>query len=309
MSDRRDEDRLGEELPKSRVTRNWRTWLFWLVPVAAAILAGWFVYQEVFQAGPTIRITFQDAANLEPGKSQVKYRGVKIGTVKDVQLTTDRRHVRVKVSLEPSGGGVAREGTRFWIVQPRVQLAEIRGLSTIVSGDYIGVEPGEGKPETSFEGRAQPPAPLPEEGGLEIVLLAEGAHSVKEHTPVLYRGIDVGEVRRVELGPVSQDVRIHVDIKKGYEPLVRMSSRFWNAGGINFSVGLSGVDISAQSARALIAGGIEFATPDDPGPRAAPDTAFRLYDKPDPAWLKWAPAIKHPHVAAGEPTAENEGAP
>ncbi len=309
MSDGRDDDRLPGNLPRTRVRRNWRTWLYWLVPVAAVVLAGWFVYEELFKAGATIRITFDDAAGLEPGKSQVKYRGVKIGSVEDVELTRDHRHVRVKVSLEQSSDAVAREGSKFWIVQPRVRLLEIRGLSTIVGGDYIAVEPGEGKPQTSFTGHPEPPPPISEEEGLRIVLLAENAHSLKEHTPVLYRGINVGEVHRVDLGPKSQDVKIYVDIKKGYERLVRMNSKFWNAGGIDVSLGLSGLDVSAQSARTLIAGGIAFATPDDRGAKAAPDTAYRLYDSPDPEWLKWAPAIAHGEIPAGDAMDRSEGAP
>ncbi len=286
--------------PKARIRKSWRTRLLWLVPLGAAILAGWFIYQEVHEVGPTLHITFENAAGLQPGKSQIKYRGVKIGTVDDVRLTDDHQGVRVTVSLDRSSESVAREGSQFWIVQPRIRLEEIRGLRTIVAGDYITVEPGQGKRQTRFIGRSQPPAPAGEEEGLRIVLLAEDAGSVKQHTPVLYRGINVGEVRDFDLGPLSQDVKIYVDIKKEYESLVRMNSRFWNAGGVNFSLSLSGVDISAQSAHTLIAGGIAFATPDEKDARAAPGTAFRLYDKPDSSWLKWAPAMKHRHVAAAE---------
>ena len=150
-------DRWARELPRSRVARSWWTRLYWLVPVAAAALAAWFVYVELFRSGPTIQITFEDAAGLQPGKSPVKYRGVKIGSVEAIELTRDHRHARVKVSLERSGEGVAREGTKFWIVQPRVRLAEIRGLGTIVAGDYIAVQPGEGKRESSFVGRLRRP--------------------------------------------------------------------------------------------------------------------------------------------------------
>ncbi len=305
----RDGDRVPGPLPKARIKRSWWTRLYWVVPVAAAALAGWFVYEEIFKTGPTIQITFEDAGGLEAGKSEVKYRGVKVGSVEEVELTKDHRRARVKVSLESSGESVAREGTKFWIVEPRIRLAEVRGLGTIVGGDYIAVDPGEGKPQRKFIGHSQPPAPASEEGGLRIVLLAENAGSVKEHTPVLYRGITVGEVRRFELGPLSQDVKIYVDIKKGYESLVTMKSKFWNAGGINLSLGLSGLDISAQSARTLIGGGIAFATPDEHGAKAAPETAFRLYDSPDAEWLKWAPAIEHRQALAGGPTDANEGAP
>jgi paraquat-inducible protein B len=81
-------------------------------------------------------------------------------------------------------------------------------------------------------------------------------------------------------------------IQTEYAPLVRSDSVFWNAGGIEMHVGLiHGLDIRAESAKALLSGAIEMATPDKYGPAAANGTSYSLQEKPLPDWKKWNPDI------------------
>ena len=294
MSEHRGHSHSTGELPKAKIERNWKTWLIWLVPIAAALLAGWFVHDNVIRGGPKLHIYFESADGIQPGKSQIMYRGARIGEVRDVSLTKDHRWVDVSVALDSFAASVAREGSRFWIVKPQVGAEQIRDLRTIVSGNYITVEPGEGRKQTKFTGLSSPPVIEPS-GALRIVLLAEKAGSLQARSAVFYRGLQIGEVFSTELGPVSQTVHITVYIRKEYAPLVRLNSRFWNAGGIHASLSLSGINIAAQSTEALLSGGISLATPDTNDKIAPPGTSFRLYDKPDDAWLAWAPAIPLNH--------------
>ncbi len=54
------------------------------------------------------------------------------------------------------------KGTRFWLVKPRVSLAGVTGLETLVSGVYIAVDPVKGeKEERNFTALKQPPPPFP----------------------------------------------------------------------------------------------------------------------------------------------------
>jgi paraquat-inducible protein B len=283
-----------EHLPRARIEKNWKTRLFWLAPIVAALLAAWFVYSNLFSEGPGLHIYFENARGLEATKSQVKYRDAEIGTVDSITLTKDHQHVDVAVKLKKSAADLAREGSQFWIVRPEVGVGEIRGLQTIVSGSYIAVEPGEGKPQTQFTGLMEPPVLEQKREALKITLIAERLGSLKERAPVFYRDIQVGQIAKTELGPESQTVRITVEIEKHYAPLVRLNSRFWNAGGVNVSIGLNGASISAQSVQTLVSGGVAFATPDLSEKEAPPDSAFRLYDKPEETWLAWSPKIQLP---------------
>ena len=281
----------GHALPEARVERNPKTWFFWVVPVGAAVLAAWFIYSEKVKGGPTIHIIFDHASGLQGGKSDLKYRGAKVGDVKDVKLTKDQQHVDIEVSLKKSAAGLAREGSRFWVVKPEVGYQEITGLRTIVSGDYLTVEPGGGKKQFHFVGL--PDAPIIEgEDALKVTILSERGGTLKKRTPVFYRGIEVGEVFSSELGPESQTIQSVIHIKRHYAPLVRVNSKFWNAGGIHMNLSLRGLNIGAQSAETLISGGIDFATPDPLDKEAKDGTVYRLYDKPETDWLAWAPVIR-----------------
>jgi paraquat-inducible protein B len=139
-------------------------------------------------------------------------------------------------------------------------------------------------------------------GNLSIVLLTERVESIQPRAPVFYRGMQVGQVSKCDLGPQAQTIQVAVEIQKPYAPLVRVNSVFWKAGGINMNLSLSGANLSAQSLATLISGGIDFATPDVSQRSAPAGTSFRLYEKPKEEWLAWSPAISiNPNEATSRP--------
>ncbi|HEY5232538.1 MAG TPA: MlaD family protein [Verrucomicrobiae bacterium] len=276
--------------PKAIIKKSHLSWFLWLIPVAAALLCARFVCDDIISAGPTVTIFFENAGGLQAQNSLVKYRGVKIGEVQTLKLTQDRRHVAVKVQLDASAASVARQGSVFWIVRPEVKLGSLSGLQTIVSGDYIAVQPGNGARTNIFVGADK--EPIKPVKAMDILLLAPKLGSLQPQSPVFYREIQVGEVLDCRLGDDAREVVIHARIEEEYAPLVRMNSVFWNAGGLNVHIGLfSGANISAESAQTLINGGIEFATPPDFQSEATNDTIFDLNEKSEDEWEKWSPAI------------------
>src|SRR5690606_12120886 len=169
-------------------------------------------------------------------------------------------------------------------------------LETLVTGQYLEVLPASkpGAEQTHFVISSGPPNVSAREDGLRLVLSAARRGSIKPGGLVSYREIPVGKVTSFELGPTSDGVLIHVLIGPRYAPLVRSGSRFWNASGIGVEAGLfKGVKVRTESLEALIAGGIAFATPNNPemGGPAQPGQTFALHDEPIELWLQWAPKI------------------
>ena len=279
-------------LPQAKIQRNRLAWMYWLFPAGALGLCAWFIYRDVIAGGPVVTIFFRDADGLEEKNTLVKFRGANVGAVNSLELTKDHEFVKVTARLSGSAGTLAREGSVFWIVRPEVKVGSVSGLGTIVSGEYIGVQPGNGPRTNSFMGADQEPVSnLP--GELQIVLHSSSLGSLQELSPIFYRGIQVGEVLYFQLSNDSREVTIHARIRKAYAPLVRVNTMFWNAGGIDFRLGLfKGVQISAESPKTVISGGIEFATPPDIQDAATNGTPFALYEKPEDKWKTWAPAIK-----------------
>jgi paraquat-inducible protein B len=285
----------GEELPRARVRRRRLFDLAWLVPLAAAIIAGYLMWDRLRERGPEIEISFADGGGVRVGITPVKYRGVTIGEVSGVSLSEDRKRVLVRVRLQRSAAGIAAEGTTFWIVRPQVGFGSITGLGTVLTGPEIQALPGKGEARrTEFAGLDN--APVAQEAeGLNIILRAERPRSIRPNTPVQYRGVDVGVVQKLELGPNSTSADVHVVIFARYAGLVRQGSAFWNTSGVNVKGGLlKGVEVDIESLRAIATGGIEFATPSEKSPRVKPGTVFFLHDQPKNEWLAWLPRIPVP---------------
>jgi paraquat-inducible protein B len=280
-------------MPRARVRRRRLVRMVWVVPLIAVAVAAWLVYQRIRDVGPEIVVTFEDGAALRVGQTPLRYRGVQIGEVSGVKLSPDEKHALVRIRLQKDAAQIAREGSRFWIVRPRVGWGTFSGLNTVLSGPEIQVIPG--KPDapakTEFAGLDTPPAAV--EGGLHIVLRAERP-KMRADAPVYYRGVEVGTVQKLDLAPNSLSADVHVIIYPRFAALVREGSSFWDVSGVAVKGGIfKGMEVQFESLRSFVTGGIEFATP--PGTkRAKAGTVFFLYNEPKPEWLAWAPKIPLP---------------
>ena len=291
MSNAKENVKPGGTLPKAKIAKTRRSWYLWLIPLGALALCVWFIYRDYIATGPLITIYFTDADGLEENNTQLKYLGSTVGEVKTLRLARDNKSVEVKARLAGPASRLAREGSVFWIVRPEVKVGAISGLRTIISGEYIAVRPGNGPRTNRFVGADKEPV-AEEPHALNITLLALNLGSLQERSPISYRAVQVGEVQGFQLANDAQEVKLNVRIHEAYAPLVRANSKFWNAGGLNFSFGLfRGAEISAESAKTLLSGGIEFATPTEAGEVVTNGAVFRLYDKPEDAWKNWMPVI------------------
>src|SRR3954467_7598508 len=132
----------GEELPKARIKRRRLLRLVWIVPGIAIAIAAGLVYHRMQDYGPQITVTFADGGGMRVGQTPVRYRGVQVGEVTGVALSKDEKSAVVRIRLSRSGEGIARDGSEFWIVRPRVGFGQVTGLSTVLSGPEIAVKPG-----------------------------------------------------------------------------------------------------------------------------------------------------------------------
>jgi paraquat-inducible protein B len=269
----------------------WTSRLVWVFPVLAALFAGWLVYRNWREHGPTIHIEFTDASGVQDAKTTLRSRGAKVGQVLKVYIAEGGKNVIVEAQLTRPAANLAREGAVFWIVRPRISLEDVQGLNTIVSGEYIEVKGGTGEPRTEFAGVEDPSLAYMRTRGLEVVLLAPTQGSVARRSPISYRGVKVGEVTGTSLSEDSRAVAIRAWIAPRYVPLVGPDSKFWNAGGVDIDVGLLGASINLASLKSLVTGAIEFATPHPPSAPVPAGMVFRLYEKTQADWLGWTPAI------------------
>jgi paraquat-inducible protein B len=252
-----------DALPTPHVQRRSRLpRLIWIVPIVAALVGLSLIFKAWHAAGPKIVIFFPNAEGIEVGKTLVKERNVTIGSVSDIALSDDRQSVMVTADLTRSGENAAREGSIFWVVRPRISVGGASGLDTLLTGSYIGVEPGSSKSHRErFVAQDKPPPLSHQPDGRQVALRAVRAGSLAIGTPVYFRQFQVGRVIDLSLSPDgTASVIIFVDAPN--DKFLTVRTRFWNSSGLEVKLGGDGVDIKAESIASVIGGGIAF----DDGP-------------------------------------------
>ena len=254
--------------------------LVWLVPIATALIAGWLAWDAFSKRGPLITVSFDTAAGLTAGQSQLKYRNVVMGTVKTITIPPDLSKVLVTIETVKEAEPLLTDKTIFWVVKPQLFAGNISGLETILSGSYLGMRPSSesGATKREFVGQEDPPILQASVKGTTFRLDSRRLGSISLGAPIFFRDIEVGTVLGWDLHDLASRVAIHAFVRAPYDRYVRDDSNFWNASGLSISLGANGVNIEMESLRAILLGGIAFDTAhDSTAPISQPDHRFKLY--------------------------------
>ncbi|MDQ7998176.1 MAG: MlaD family protein [Luteibacter sp.] len=255
-----------DELPQPEVRKSKLGFsLIWLVPIVAALVGISLLVSHALSAGPQITVTFLTAEGIEAGKTQVKYKNVVIGKVTTMRLSKDRTHISVVIDLEKDAKAFATKGTRYWVVRPRIGASGVSGIDTLLSGAFIGADAGDSEEDQAdFTGLETPPAVTHGAPGRRFVLHSSDLGSLDIGSPVYYRRIQVGRIVSYELDKDGKGVSLQLFIDGPNDRFVSKDARFWNASGVDVSLGADGLKLNTQSIATVIAGGVAFQSA--PGP-------------------------------------------
>jgi paraquat-inducible protein B len=232
----------------------------WIIPIVALVIGLFLVYRVISETGPTITIGFKSAYGIEAGKTVVKFKDVEVGEVTHVDIDSDLAGVTITVSMTKTASQYMNDKTRFWVVQPQISAGSISGLGTLLSGNYIGMDPSTaGKKTKTFTGLERPPVIRSDEAGRNFKLHTKALGGLNFGSPVYFRQIAVGRV--VQYKSLDDgDIELEVFIKTPYEKHINAATRFWNAGGFDVTLSAEGLEIKTQSLVTIISGGIAFDT-------------------------------------------------
>ncbi len=258
----------------------------WILPFLALLIGGWLLFDSVKNAGIDIVVHFPDAEGITVGKTNVIYKGIEIGVVRDIEVDPSVNSVSIKIEIDKRAKHGMVKDTKFWIVKPEVSAGQIRGLETLLSGSYIEVRRGTSKQECrEFIGLSDPP-PIPQTApGLHLKLMSKNLGSIQRGTKLYYKNIPVGSVQSYALDEAGSGVVINAYVEPQFKHLIKTKTRFWNSSGINFKGGLSGFKFRMESMASLVYGGISLYTPayQEDSPAAGNNRTFSLYEDYDAA--------------------------
>jgi paraquat-inducible protein B len=266
--------------PSAKIQTAPRFSLVWIIPITALLIAGWLLFKYYSERGTMITITFDKASGIEAKKTAIRYKDIQVGKVQKLRLSPDLKKVNVTVEIFPEMAENLGANTRFWVERPRLTFQGVSGLSTLLSGVHIGIDPGErSTPKEIYEGLAVAPIITADEKGSALTLNSRHLGSLNIGSPVYYHKIHVGEVTGYELNDDNGSVNISIYVHAPYDKKIKTNSRFWNASGMDMNLTASGVSVRVESMMSLLLGGIAFETPiNKVGYALNGETAFKLYD-------------------------------
>lgn len=287
--------------PKMRKTTNWSA--IWILPLIALAIGAWLAWRAYDQAGIMINIQFESGEGIQANKTEVVFKGIAVGKVVDLHVNRPTLGVTATVEMRKEAAEYLSKGTRFWLVKPRVSIAGVTGLETLVSGNYIAIDPVKGEQQKDFVALKEPPPLSDSLPGLHLTLKAERLGSLEQGSPIYYRQIQVGQVKSYRLAEDQKTIEVKVHIEPAYANLVRKHTRFWNASGITLSGSLSGLKLRTESLASIAAGGIAFSTPENypDSPPTDPTKPFRLYEDFDAAQAGLSVKVKVSDVSGLTP--------
>ncbi len=259
------------EAPVSRSSRRHGLSPVWVIPLVSALLGLWLVWRYYSAKGPEITVRFDTAEGVIAGKTPVLCRSVNIGTVSDIKLTDDIKGVIMTFEMNREASRLLVEDTQIWAVRARYSAAGISGLNTLVSGNYIELQPGVSKkPRRDFVGLENPPPTPPGVPGIRFKLVAQQAGGVGSGTSIIYKGISVGKLETRVFHPEVGEVEFNAFIEGQYARLVNEQTRFYNSGGLDLKVGAEGIQLRTGTFESLLSSSVTFTEPDSKQLRAQP---------------------------------------
>src|SRR5215472_1811532 len=259
-----DERTQSSPIPESRALsrRRTRISLVWFIPIVAALVGAWVAVTRIESEGPKITLVFGSAEGLEAGKTKFEYKGVDVGTLTSIRLSSDHRRVLATAQMAPKTEDFLVEDTQFWVVRPRISGANVTGLGTLISGAYIGMEIGSSdRAKRDFVVLDVPPVVTGGAPGRFFVLKTTNLGSLDIGTPVFFRRLQVGEVVSYALDKDGRQFTLKIFVKVPYDQYVAPNTRFWQASGIDMQLGANGLSVQTQSIFSILIGGIAFETP------------------------------------------------
>ena len=259
--------------------------LVWVVPLVALLAAGWLGWRTWSERGPLIWITMQSAEGIEEGKTKIKHRDIELGTVESIAPSPDLSRVTIEARMNVYATSHLTKGSRFWVMRPRLSAEGISGLSTLISGSYIEMDPGEGASERHFTALEDPPVVSADVPGTRYILKADRLGSIFQGAPISFRGIKVGQVLGYELSDQDGSATVQIFVRAPHDALVHEGTRFWNASGIAVELTGGGLRVQTESLQAILTGGIAFDVPlgGELGQVSPPGASFALYPNAEKA--------------------------
>ncbi len=271
------ENKSGEA--KVTKVKNWSP--VWIFPIVTLLIGAWILFYHYSHQGPEVTLITTNAEGIEGGKTTIKSRSVDVGIVESAVLSDDLLHVEITARLNSGMEKLLHKDSVFWVVKPSVGVGGVSGLSTLLSGAYIELQPGTKGPNPErYDLLDAPPLASPDAKGIRVTLDSNKAGQLSPGDPVLFRGYRVGSVETSTFDATKRSISYQLFISAPNDRLVTSNVRFWKDSGVAVDLSSQGMRVEMGSLTTLFSGGVSFDVPEslELGEPVPAGSEFRLFD-------------------------------
>lgn len=236
--------------------------VIWLVPILALVVTLGVAWNSYSNRGTLIEVKFADATGITPGETALRFREITVGQVESVKFTADLSEVSVELRVDPDVAKYIDDEASFWIVRPQVSAQGVTRLDTVLTGAFVEGywDSKVSSKQTEFVGLERPPLVRSDAEGSWVILSMDSADGLSEGAPVLYRGVQVGQMDNIRLSPEDDRVIANAFIEAPHDKRLSSATVFWDTSGFSLSLGTRGVSFNVNSLSSLLQGGVAFDT-------------------------------------------------
>ena len=239
----------------------------WIIPLIALLVGIWMLYQYQANVGPTIYIKMPHAEGIIAGKTEIKVRSVKIGQIDAIRLSDSQDSVIARAQIDKNYNELLTDDAKIWVVKPRIDETGISGMSTLLSGVYLELSPGESKKlKERFVLQDEPALIGKDVKGGRFQLLSYNAEVLEVSTGIFFKNYKIGQIETATFDWKNQAMKYGIFINEPYQNLITLNSILWVNAGIEIDLSADGINISTGSLSKLLKGGISVGLPEQQAP-------------------------------------------
>ncbi|WP_374446813.1 MlaD family protein [Providencia sp.] len=226
--------------------------------------------QNIDQGELLIHLAASDLGSLNEN-SPIYYRKVPVGHISGYTVLPDDRGVSISAIVQKRYANLVRKDSQFWNVSGLQGSFDLRSganikmesLSAVING-AVAFDSPENSPQAE-EGQSfvlQSSADMANEAKqnaespLNLTLWAHDTFGVNQGQPIVYRGIQIGEVLQRHLN--ADKVDFNIAIYDEYRHLVRADSKFVANSRVDVQLGLNGLQFQGATPQEWLDGGVHL---------------------------------------------------
>ncbi|WP_299002930.1 MlaD family protein [uncultured Shewanella sp.] len=208
--------------------------------------------QEALEGTP-FTLKADNSYGIDKG-TNIMFRGIKIGQVTHIDLTT--KGVTMKAKLDNAYEDLLTQSAQFWVSGAKISLSGIQHPERLITGNVINFQAGTGPANDEYPLLNK--APDKQTNNLYLTLNSDVNPDLSVGAEVRYKQIKIGEVISVSLNDKLTQVDYQVKIYPEFTPLVTKTSYFVSESAVSINASLEQVKVKTRDLTTFVKGAISL---------------------------------------------------